>query len=200
MDRSEDRLAYGRARARELGIQNLTFEAGNLEAGVIPGAPYDYVWSRFVFEYLKEPDAALAHLVQATRIGGTIVVGDGDGHGTQHYPIDPEVEATLARVLQALEGQFDAYAGRKLFHRFRKQGLGDVKVHVEPYHVYPGAAPESAMQNWEQKLRMVRPKMVANGESAAEFDRFTERFLAMLRDEDVFTYSVLLLVTGTRLG
>jgi ubiquinone/menaquinone biosynthesis C-methylase UbiE len=199
MDRSEDRLAYGRERARELGIENLTFEAGDLETGAIPGGPYDFVWCRFVFEYLKEPDVALEHLVEHARVGGTVVVGDGDGHGAQHFPIEPEVEAWLARVFRALEGQFDPYAGRKLYHRFKKGGLGNVRVHVEPYHLYAGVAPAAAMDNWEQKFRMVKPKVAHDRESAADFERYSERFLSMLRDENVFTYSVLLLVSGTRL-
>ena len=198
MDRSEDRLAFGRIRARELGVHNVTFERGDLETGAIPGAPYDLAWSRFVLEYLKEPDVALGHLVRSVKIGGKVVVGDCDGHGTQHFPIEPDVQAWLERVFRALEGHFDPYAGRKLYHRFKKAGLEDVTVHVEPYHVYAGATPEAAMLNWKQKFRTVRPKVVLEGQSAAEFDHFTERFLAMLRDENVFTYSVLLLVEGRR--
>jgi len=198
MDRSEDRLAFGRIRARELGVHNVAFERGDLETGDIPGGPYDLAWCRFVFEYLREPDAALEHLVRQVKVGGKVVVGDCDGHGTQHFPIDPEVQAGLDRLFRTLEGHFDPYAGRKLYHRFKKAGLEDVTVHIEPYHVYAGATPEAAMLNWKQKFRTVRPKMVFDRESAAEFDHFTERFLAMLRDENVFTYSVLLLVEGRR--
>ena len=80
LDRSPDRLAYGRARAKDYGLDNVEFVRGDLQHGPIPGAPYDFIWCRFVFEYLEDPDLALDHLVRATRVGGKVVVADLDGN------------------------------------------------------------------------------------------------------------------------
>jgi SAM-dependent methyltransferase len=196
-DRSVARLQEGEDRARTDVLPNLSFLEIDLENAPPGGGPYDYVWCRFVFEYLSDPDRALAHLVQATRIGGRVVVADLDGNAVFHHPSPPLVSHGLERILAALEGRFDPYAGRKLFHRFRKAGLADVKVHLEPYHVHAGAPGAVAMANWEQKVRTIRPAGVAAlGEAA--YDGWARAFLEMLRDEDAFTYSMLVVVHGTR--
>ena len=198
VDQSVERLEHGRRLAEEAGIDNLTFMSADLEAGPIHAPPFDFVWCRFVFEYLGAPDRALANLVASTRTGGKVVVGDLDGNGVFHYPCPPEVESGLAKVIHALDGRFDPYAGRKLYARFKRQGLTDVRVHAEPYHLYAGAALEPAMQNWRQKLATIRSVAIRGFESEVAFDRWAASFLDLLRDPDSFTYSVLVLVEGTR--
>jgi SAM-dependent methyltransferase len=198
VDQSGERLEHGRRLAQESGIENLTFLRADIEAGPIHAPPFDFVWCRFVFEYLRDADRALANLVASTRIGGKVVVGDLDGNAVFHYPCPPEVEIGLAKVLRVLEGRFDPYAGRKLYARFKRQKLANVRVHAEPYHLYAGSAPEAAMQNWTQKLATIRPAAIRGFESELAFDRWAASFLELLRDPDSFTYSVLVLVEGTR--
>jgi ubiquinone/menaquinone biosynthesis C-methylase UbiE len=197
-DRSAERLQHGQELARQAGIENLAFLTVDLEEGSIQAPPFDFVWCRFVFEYLRDPDRTLANLVASTRIGGKIVVADLDGNAVFHHPCPPEVESGLTKVIRVLDGRFDPYAGRKLFARFRRQRLANVQVHAEAYHLYAGTAPESAMKNWAQKLTTIRPAAIRAFESEAEFDRWAASFLELLRDPDSFTYSVLVLVEGTR--
>lgn len=198
LDRSVERLGHGERLAREAGTENLTFMTADLEAGPIDAPPFDFVWCRFVFEYLANPDRALTNLVASTRIGGKVIVGDLDGNAVFHHPCPPEVETGLARVVQTLEGRFDPYAGRKLYARFKRQNLKDVSVHAEPYHLYAGAAPETAMQNWTEKLATIRPAALGAFDSEVAYDRWAASFLELLRDPNSFTYSVLVLVQGTR--
>jgi ubiquinone/menaquinone biosynthesis C-methylase UbiE len=197
-DQSVERLEQGRQLARQARLENLTFLRADLDAGPIPAPPFDFVWCRFVFEYLRDPDQALTNLVASTRVGGKVVVGDLDGNAVFHHPCPSEVEHGLARVIQALDGRFDPYAGRKLYARFKRQKLSEVHVHVEPYHLYAGAASEAAMQNWTQKLATIRPVAIGGFDSESEFDRWAVSFLDLLRNPDSFTYSVLVLVEGTR--
>lgn len=194
-DASAERTAAG---ARLAAAPNLEFVTGDLYAPALPEASFDFTWSRFVFEYLAEPDRALQQLVRLTRPGGKVVVGDLDGNATFHYPAPPEVEEGLARLMPALRGRFDPMAGRKLFHRFRLAGLARVRVHALPYHLYAGAAPERDLANWEAKFRTLRPAGEKAFGGAAAWTRFGERFLQMLRDPDTLTYSVLFLVEGVR--
>jgi hypothetical protein len=123
-------------------------------------------------------------------------VGDLDGNALFHYPMPPELEEGLPRLMAALEGRFDPYAGRKLFHRFRRAGLSDVRVHVLPYHLYAGAASEHDMLNWTAKFATLRPAGERAFGSKEAWERFGERFLDLLRDPDALTYSILFLVEG----
>lgn len=196
-DASEERLAHGRKVAAERGVTNLEFVRGDLYAPELPAASFDFVWCEFVFEYLADPDKVLAHLVRLVRPGGKLVVGDLDGNGLFHDPMTPEFERDMEELRHALTGSFDALAGRRLFSRFRKAGLDGMKVHAQPYHLYPGAAPDQEMSNWETKFKTLRPRGVrALGE--ARYDRFAKQFLELLRSPDALTYSVLFLVEWQR--
>jgi SAM-dependent methyltransferase len=196
-DASKERLEHGRRLAAERGIDNLTFVEGDLYAPSLPAASFDFVWCEFVFEYLADPDRALAQLVRLVRPGGKLVVGDLDGNGLFHDPMPAGFAEDLEALRGALDGAFDPIAGRRLFHRFRKAGLAGMKVQALPYHLYPGAAPEREMNNWETKFKTLRPRGVrALGE--ARYDRFATQFLSLLRDPDALSYSVLFLVEWTR--
>jgi SAM-dependent methyltransferase len=194
-DGSEDRIAEG---ARMASAPNLSFVAGDLYEPRLPEGSFDFVWCRFLFEYLANPDGVLLQLVRLLKPGGKLVVGDLDGNTVFHYPIEPEVEADLARLMRALEGRFDPFAGRKLYHRFRRAGLADLRVHLLPYHLYAGVAPEHEMLNWQAKFDTLREVGARALGSVEAYDRFGKRFLQMLRDPDALTYSTLFLVEGVR--
>lgn len=196
LDGSPQRSAAGRARAT--GLANLAFLAGDVYAPPLREGCFDLVWSRFLFGYLSDPDRALARLAALARPGGKVVVGEVDGHGLFHWPLPPRVAAGLPRFEAALSGVFDPYAGRKLYHRFRRAGLERVKVHVQPYHLYTDAFPEEQRLNWRLKLETLRPAGVRALGGEAEYDAFATEYLRMLEDPEVLTYSVLVLVEGVR--
>jgi SAM-dependent methyltransferase len=200
LDRSAARLADGRRLASSAGIGNLSFLEGDLEDEPREPGGFDLVWCRFVFEYLSEPDRVLERLIRWARPGGKIVLGDVDGAVQFHHPIAPDLEAEMDRVLAALAGRYDPFAGRKLYHRMHQQGLGDLAVHVQPYHLYAGAAPAADLRNWEEKFRTIRQAGIAALGGAAAYDRFTARYLDHLASPETFTYSTLILVEGMRRG
>jgi ubiquinone/menaquinone biosynthesis C-methylase UbiE len=199
IDQSADRLAEGARVAKALDITNLEFLPTELGDQPLPGGPYDFVWCRFVFEYLADPDRVLGGLIRSLAVGGKLAIADLDGNAVQHYPYSVELERDMAVVLKALEGRFDPHAGRKLFSRMRQHAaLTNVRVHIEPYHLYAGAAPESALANWEQKLRTIRSSVLANCSAEFDYDRFESNYLKMLRDPNTLTYSTLILVDAVR--
>jgi len=193
LDSSAERMRFGARRAGRV-----RFLVSDLYSPALRPASFDFVWCEFVFEYLRKPDAALAELVQLLRPGGKLVVADLDGNGVFHHPIAPRMEASLNKLVRALRGAFDPFAGRKLYHRFRRAGLESIRVHALPYHLYPGAAPPEAMQNWELKMQTLRPRGIRALGGRAQYDRFAREFLKLLRNQDALSYSVLFLVEGLR--
>jgi hypothetical protein len=105
------------------------------------------------------------------------------------------VQRGLEKLERALRARFDPYAGRKLYSHFRRAGLSEIDVHMLPYHLYGGAAPAQAMENWRAKLETLRP-IVVPVMGALPYDEWRGEFLAMLADQEVFTYSVLFVVEG----
>ncbi len=198
LDASPSRSSAGAALARSGRHENVAFVAGDVHAPPLREGTFDLVWSRFLFGYLEDPDHALARLAALVRPGGKVAVGEVDGHGMFHWPLPARIAEWLPRFEARLAEVFDPWAGRKLYHRLRRLGLADVRVHVLPYHLYTDAIAEDQLFNWRLKMKTLRPVGVKALGGEAEWDAFVRDYLAMLQDPDTLTYSVLLLVEGVR--
>jgi ubiquinone/menaquinone biosynthesis C-methylase UbiE len=197
LDLSLSRSLLGRRLAREAGCANLDFVTADAHEPPLADGTFDLVFSRFLFGYLRDPDACLGRLVRLVRPGGRVFVGEVDGHGLWHWPLPPAVAALLPR-LEAMVGQaFDLHAGRKLYHRLRRAGLREVEVHVLPYHLYTDSFSEAQRLNWGLKLETLG-RMGRRHMGAEAWDAFAAQYLAMLEDPDVLTYSVVIFAEGVR--
>ena len=197
-DGSEERLQLGARKAQEQGCANLRFVTGDLYQPPFQPGSFDLVWSRLVLEHLSDPDLALARLVELAKPGGKVVAGDIDGAGGFHYPCPTWLRQGLEKLESFLQERADPYAGRKLFHRFRRAGLEQIHVHLLPHHLYAGEAPVEAVHNWDVKFQTLRPVGTLAFGGAERYEEFVRAFLDLLKDPDVFTYSLFFLVEGVR--
>lgn len=198
LDASQARLRQGEILAKEEGIENLRFVHGDLLSPPLPKESFDFIWSRFVFEYLAAPDEVMDRLLELLKPGGKLVVGDLDGNMIFHDGLDPKMENILYRIMDSFQGVFDPYAGRKLYRRFYQKGLSDIQVHCLPYHLYAGAIPEDQLDNWRGKFMTIRSQAVQAIGSLAQYDEFADYFIDFLQRPDTLTYSTLFLVSGTK--
>ena len=195
-DGSKERLDHGRTLAAD--VPNLDFVQGDIYAPGLPAGVFDLVWSRFVFSYLAEPARAVAAITPLLRVGGVLALADIDGNGLFHFPMSEKLAGGLAKLERAFAGRFDPLVGRKLFHFVRSAGLEQIRVHVLPYHLYPGTAPDEAVENWREKLSTIRPIAERAFGSATDYEAFVEAFLGHLRDPETYTYSTLHIAVGRR--
>jgi ubiquinone/menaquinone biosynthesis C-methylase UbiE len=197
MDQSPNRIAYARNMAAEENLDNISFKVANIyeETDV---DQYDLVWSRFVIEYLDQPDMMVGALIHRVLPGGKLVIGDLDNMGQLIYPITKDLEKGLSVLNSALSGKMDLYAGRKLYSRFRQAGLEDIKPHVLPYHVCPGRIPDEQLLNWEQKFEVIAPVVQQAFGGVTAYRAFVNEYMYHLLSEDVFMYGTLILMEGRR--
>ena len=80
VDMDAEKLALARASARERGLANVEFRAGNVNDWDEPDA-YDFVYSRFLLQHLARPVDLLRRMWAAVRAGGVIAVEDADFDG-----------------------------------------------------------------------------------------------------------------------
>jgi ubiquinone/menaquinone biosynthesis C-methylase UbiE len=195
MDPSEARLAEA---ANVLhGRSNVELRRGSLPQTGLPPDHFDYAWCQFVFEYLRDPEPALAELIRVTKPGGKVVVADLDGIGLLNWPFPAALREDAERLMGALGAAgLDLGVGRKLYHLFRKHGLKD--VHLSPFYVVGGRAEDAMLADWTLRFEVLKPVGVPAFGGEAGYRRFCEGYLDMLRDEDTFKYAVVLTTEGIK--
>jgi SAM-dependent methyltransferase len=197
VDLSAERIHEGESRLR--GMANARVQIGNAQALPFESDSFDFVFCRFLMEYLPDKQHALQEIVRICRGGGKILLQDLDGQLLWHFPEDPELQQTIERVISRLASTgFDPFVGRKLFNLCFEAGLGEINVQVDPYHLYAGRIDNEQFDLWQIKLEIARPqlkKILGSDEAAV---KYTEQFLAYLRRPDTLTYSCLFTVLGTK--
>ena len=196
VDASEERVAD--ARKLLSGVRNAVAQVGALPNTGLPDGSFDFSWSQFVFEYLREPELAVKEMIRITKPGGTVAVADIDGHGLAFWPRPAVIEEGLPLLIRALESTgFDLYAGRKLFTLFRKAGLQDVQVHLSQFYIAAGADPH-LHADYTQRFEVLAPLAVKTFGSEQRYWEFAKAYLSLLADPDALKYAVVLTATGRR--
>lgn len=197
LERSDDRLAEA--------SQNLS-SASNAEVvlGTATKMPfednqYDFAYTRFMLEYLKEREQAISEMVRVCRPGGKVMLQDLDGQLLWHYPMDASLMQLIERAVGALaETGFDPFLGRKLFHMAKSAGLKDISVSCEPYHFYAGTIDDHNYELWDLKLEIALPMITKALGSENAATELKQQFMDHLRRDDTLTYSNVFTVVGTK--
>lgn len=193
VDASPDRVAE----AKRL-VPSAELAVAALPRTGLPSDSFDFSWSQFVFEYLREPEVALRELIRITRPGGTVAVADIDGVGLSFWPRPKVVEDGLPLLISALESTgFDFFVGRKLFTWFKRAGLIDLNVHLSALHVSPGADAR-LHADYVQRFDVLAPLATKTFGSEQRYREFAQAYLALLNDEEALKYTVVLTVSGRR--
>jgi SAM-dependent methyltransferase len=187
------------AEERLLGVGNARVQIGVAQALPFQSGSFDFVFCRFLMEYLPDKQRALQEMLRVCRDGGKILLQDLDGQLLWHFPEDPELQQTIERVVSRLATTgFDPYVGRKLFNLCFEAGLAEINVRIDPYHLYAGSIIEEQLELWRIKLEIAKPQLKKVLGSDEAVVKYCERFLAYLRRPDTLTYSCLFTVLGTK--
>jgi SAM-dependent methyltransferase len=160
---------------------------------------FDFVFSRFLMEYVPDKHGAVREMTRVCTPGGTLLLQDLDGQLVWHFPEDPKLQMDTERVVSSLSGTgFDPFVGRKLFSLCLGATLTDVRVQVDPYHLYAGSIDEKEFANWQAKLEIARSQIKAALGSDEAAQEFSDRFLAYLKNPETLTYSCLFTVIANK--
>ena len=193
VDQSRERIAEAVRMAAERDLE-IAFACHDAHALELPTATFDFAWSRFLFEYLEQPQRVLAEMVRVTKPGGIVAVADLDGQLQSFHPLSSADEACLAGTLRALRTSgFDPDVGRKLYGWFRSAGLTAIRVGIYTHQLYVGGIPSSERPNWQQKLETALPRVAYAGEGLGDA---AAQLGALIERDDFFYYSTLICVSG----
>ena len=198
LEQSVDRLTAADSRLAEQ--PNAQVVQGNACSMPFNSDQFDFAYTRFMLEYLPQPEQAIQEMVRVVRPGGQVMLQDLDGQLVQHAGMTADLQDRVDQVVRHLaETGFDPFVGRKLFAMAQKAGLHSTEVKAEPYHFYAGPIDPKNLHLWEMKMDIARPMIdkALGGESAGR--RFRDEFLAHLQSPDTLTYSTMFTVVGTKL-
>src|SRR5882724_8070339 len=115
VDVSAQRIHEAEVRLR--GVSNARVQIGDAQALPFESDSFDFVFCRFLMEYLPDKQQAVREMVRICRAGGKLLLQDLDGQLLWHSPEDPGLQQTIERVVSRLATTgFDPFVGRKLFN------------------------------------------------------------------------------------
>jgi ubiquinone/menaquinone biosynthesis C-methylase UbiE len=195
VDLREQYLEFAKARARDEGIQNLTFRHGDVFALPFADASFDVVWTKYLLQWVKEPKGALAELKRVTKPGGFFVSCDYVGFAIEHRPAAPEFDRQVREVMAAL---VDCNIGRKVSPFMMSLGFQDVHVEMETDTLFTviGSIDAERRWNWEKQFQAARPHLIQIVGSELDTDRLIDRFLAHYDDPATCSFTALYFTRG----
>ena len=131
IDRDSAAITEAQHRAAQAGVNGWA-EHRVVDANVLPfdDNTFDACHSERVFMHLERPEVVLAEIVRVTKSGGRIVLIDPDGASMSMNSDEAEIERRLLPVWSLL--QKNPYAGRRALRLFKRLGVEDVTVTIEP--------------------------------------------------------------------
>ncbi len=173
------------------GLKNAVAIQADIYKLPFPDDHFDFIYSRFLFEYLQYPVAAAKELYRVCKPGGKLLLQDLDSQFTFY----PELGAQLKNMLQILKQRtgFDPDIGRKLFSVGKLAGFSFADIESEMYHKVMGQIDEFNLGLWNLKL-----DIALNGTSfisAEQAGKLKAEMLRSLLDENTVMFSNLFTLT-----
>jgi len=199
VDQSSDRIQAAKDYIKP--YSNVFYVQSDLRNIPIATGSVDYVFCRFVFEYLDEPTEVFDELYRIVKPGGRLIIGDLDNNILTHYPLGVELEQKLMQIVSEFERLklWDPYMGRRLYSFYRQSSMREITVHMLPHHLIYGEIKDADYQNMKMKLDRVC-ELWKSGSIQLNFDPeiFQREFLEFFKSPDRFSYTPLILVEGVK--
>ncbi|MBL6444841.1 class I SAM-dependent methyltransferase [Fulvivirga sp. 29W222] len=185
VDLSADRLANAREKCAYIG--NAEFVQGSIYEIPLKDNSADFLYTRFLLEYLKDPVSGIKEMHRVCKKNGLVMLQDLDGQLLFHYP---ETIENLDKVLNGLSKTgFDPMIGRKLLHYGLLAGFELEHIDIRPYHFIVGKIDEKNDHLWDLKMEIALPKFEDILGSMEKAKKFKDDFMAFLRDPQTMMYS-----------
>ena len=127
IDREPEVLESARDAARDAGVENVTFDTGDVYALAFADGAFDVVHAHQVLQHLTDPVAALVEMRRVCAAGGVVAARDSDYASFTWYPDDPRLTRWLALYHDvARSNDAEPDAGRHLLRWARAAGFSTV--------------------------------------------------------------------------
>jgi SAM-dependent methyltransferase len=199
LDFAPNRIAFAKSHYEQPG---LFFECRDVRGPQDNPGSYDFLWVRFLLEYyLSEAFEIVKHISGLLKPGGVLCLIDLDHNCLNHYGIPERLEKTLFALAEAVgrKGNFDLWAGRKLYAFLYDLGFQDIVVDVSAHHLIYGPLNETDAFNWVKKVEVAPQKLQFDFQDyGGSFEAFYQDFYAYLHDPRRFIYTPVIACRGIK--
>jgi SAM-dependent methyltransferase len=147
---------------------------------------FDLVYTRYVLEHVADPETVLKEMRRVTRHGGRVAACENDITLVRVDPRCPVFEMVweaFQRHQCNLGG--DSHIGRSLYRLFRKSGLSNVELSVQPeVHWYGSVGFAGWIENLIGNIESGRPGLIHSGVCSKErIDAAVAELTALLNND-----------------
>jgi ubiquinone/menaquinone biosynthesis C-methylase UbiE len=161
---------------------------------------FDFIWMRFVLEhYRKNSFEIVKNIASLLKPGGILCLADLDYNCLTHFGLPPKLEQTLFDIMEkvAKYGNFDPYAGRKLYAYLYDLKFEQLEVQLAAHHLIFGELDEVDKFNWMKKIDIAAKSSRYSFDSyPGGFEGFRQDFATFFKDPRRFTYTPLIICKG----
>jgi len=200
LEPSEFYLNYLKEECRKKNIQNTQFIHGNLEDVKIENNYYDFIFMRWVIDFVPEPEKFLIKLLGSLKKGGVIAIEDYVYEGIALFPKGGAFD-NIAEVMKSyynLQGG-DLHFTAKVPSIFRKNNI----ELVEYKPVSLAGDMDSGVIEWAHKFFNVHLQLMADKKiiKQREADNLLKDWLKHRYDpETIFFSPVIVDITGRKIS
>jgi SAM-dependent methyltransferase len=163
---------------------------------------FDFVWLRFVLEYHRSNSFEIVKNISSIiKPGGILCLADLDYNCLTHFGISSRLEQALFGIMGKVEkdGNFDPYAGRKLYSYLYDLNFEQLEVQLTAHHLIFGELTDVDEFNWMKKLDIAAKDSQYSFESyPGGFEGFRKEFKDFFKDPRRFTYTPLIMCKGRK--
>lgn len=199
VDYSKSRIQYARKHYSGKGIR---FREKDILKPLKDLGMFDFAWVRFVLEYYqKESREIVRNVSSILKPGGVLCLIDLDHNCMNHYGIPEKLEHELILLMKKLgeKGNFDPYAGRKLYSYIYDLGFQNIDVLIGAHHCIFGELKDTDAVNWRRKVEIIPERLKYRfREYKGGYREFLDDFYKFFYDPGRFTYTPVICARGQK--
>lgn len=180
----------------------LNFVLGDIRQSLEPHGAFDFLWIRFVLEHYRSSGFEIVkNVCSALKPGGILCLIDLDYNCLSHFGLSSRLEESLRGLMRHLEqrGDFDPYAGRKLYSFLYDLGFRHIRIALSAHHLIYGPITKKDLFNWTKKVEIAAKRSgYPFKEFEDGFEGFYREFQSFFRDSRRFTYTPILCCRGEK--
>jgi 2-polyprenyl-3-methyl-5-hydroxy-6-metoxy-1,4-benzoquinol methylase len=190
VDRSEDAVAMANARARAMGLAQVSFSQGELE-DISLDQPVDAAVGRFVLMYSPQPSVSLRRIAANVRAGGIVAFQEMNVAEATSFPCVDLFEQSMRWIIETLDREkVKNLMGLGLYRTFVEAGLPPPQMIMGAR--VEGSSDSLGYQIVAQVVKSLLPVMKKLG-IANEKEVQIETLAQRLRDEVISRGAVIVL-------